>query len=86
MKLQKLGIGISGAEVSNISRQGVWVLVKGREYFLSYQRCPWFKKASASQLRQVALSRGKYLRWKELDVDLELESLEHPEKYPLIFI
>jgi hypothetical protein len=24
------------------------------------------------------------IRWEDLDVDLEINSLEHPEKYPLV--
>ena len=85
MKLKKPGIVTSGVEVSSISRKGVWVLVGGKEYFLSYERYPWFKKATASQLRDVMLLHGRHLQWKGLDVEVEFESLENPEKYPLVY-
>jgi hypothetical protein len=31
----------------------------------------------------VHLLRGRHLHWVDLDVDLDLDSLEHPEHYPL---
>jgi hypothetical protein len=32
----------------------------------------------------VELLNGHHLHWPELDVDLELDGLNEPEKYPLI--
>lgn len=84
MKLQKLGKNTSKAEVQAISPQGLWLWVQGREFFLSHEDYPWFKKATIDQISKVELHHGHHLHWPELDVDLELESLENLEKYPLI--
>ena len=73
------------ATVENITRWGVWVHVLGREYFLDYERFPWFRSATVSQVHGVRLVRKSYLRWHELDVDLELDCLDHPERYPLAY-
>ena len=85
MKVKNSSAVISEVEVSNISRKGIWILLKGKEYFLPYDRYPWFKGEAPSRLRRVTLSHGHHLRWQALDVDVELESLESPEKYPLIY-
>lgn len=57
--------------------------MKPKEYFLSYEDFPWFKDARVSEICDVTFRHGFHLRWEQLDVDLELDSLEHPERYPL---
>ena len=77
--------GTSGAEVQDVSRFGLWLYVNGKEYFLPYEEYPWFKNAKVSAVYNLQFHHGYHLRWPDLDVDLELESLEHPEEYPLTF-
>ena len=83
--MRSLGIGTSTSkvEVLNISQNGIWLYVRGREYFLSYQDYPWFKEVRLSQIHRVQLFHGRHLRWDDLDVDLDLDSLEHLDRYPL---
>lgn len=83
MKLLAHGARTSNIEVLNISPHGVWLWVKGKEYFLPYDDHPWFKDASLGEIYRVRLLHGHVLRWEDLDVDLALESLEHPDRYPL---
>jgi len=71
--------------VQNISKNGIWIFVKDREYFLPYKEYPWFKDAKVSEIHNVKMFHESHLHWPDLDVDLELESLQHPEKYPLIY-
>lgn len=73
------------AEVTNISVNGIWMLIKDVEYFLPFNKFPWFQDASVAAIQAVKLVHGHFLRWDLLDVDLELESLEHLERYPLIY-
>ena len=75
---------MTDVEVGNISRHGVWVLVKGREYFLPFEKFPWFEQATVKQIMDVQLLHGEHLYWPQLDVDLELGCLERPDEYPLI--
>ena len=72
-------------EVQDISKKGIWIFVKDREYFLPYKDYPWFKDAKVSEIHNVKISCGSHMHWPDLDVDLELKSLQHPEKYPLIY-
>jgi hypothetical protein len=69
----------------NISKHGIWLYVKDKEYFLPYKAYPWFKEAKVSEIHNIELIHGFHLYWPDLDVDLELECLEHPEKYPLVY-
>lgn len=85
MKSSAVGKNISHAEVQNISKHGIWLYVKGQEYLLPFKDYPWFKDAKVAEIQNVRLLHGMHLHWPDLDVDLELESLQNPEKYPLIY-
>jgi len=82
MKSSKHGKNIS-VSVENITPLGIWLFVKGREYFLSYKDYPYFKEQTLRAIQTVQLLHGFHLYWPELDVDLEIDNLENPEKYPL---
>jgi hypothetical protein len=84
MKSESLGIGTSGVEVTNISRHGLWLLVDEEELFLPFDEFPWFNEASLRAILNVERQGVAHLRWPALDVDLTLESIRHPERYPLI--
>lgn len=79
------GKSTSPAEVQDISRNGIWLLVRGNEYFLTYADYPWFKDAKLAELYNLELIHRTHLHWPDLDVDLELESLQQPERYPLVY-
>ncbi|MCX6579828.1 MAG: DUF2442 domain-containing protein [Candidatus Aminicenantes bacterium] len=85
MILQKHGKNTSVVEVTNISLHGLWLYVNGKEYFLPYEDYPWFKEARVSELHDVKLYHGDHLYWPKIDVDLGVDSLEHPEQFPLIY-
>lgn len=84
MKSELLGKDTSGVEVSNVSKHGFWLLVAGRELFLPFEDFPWFENAPIGQLLNVELHHSRHLYWPDLDVDLSLESIEHPERFPLV--
>ena len=86
MRSKKLGKSTSKAEVLNISPNGLWLLVMDKEYFLSYKEFPWFRKARIEDVHNVKLLNGHHLYWKALDIDLELESLENLDSYPLKYV
>jgi hypothetical protein len=69
--------------VENITPFGIWIFVKEKEYFLSYKEYPYFKDQTLSSIQNVQLLHGYHLYWAELDVDLEIDNLENPQKYPL---
>ena len=67
-----------------INAQGIMLTVDGNDYFLSYNRVPWMKNAPISSVLNVQREGRTAIAWPDLDVDLEIESLKHPERYPLI--
>ena len=58
--------------------------VCGHDYFLSYNRIPWMRDASINNVLNVRMCGRSAIEWPALDVDLEIDSLKHPERYPLI--
>jgi hypothetical protein len=71
-------------KVLTIMQGGIIVEIEDGEFFLPYDKVPWFKNAPVSEVFNVAMSGKRSIRWDSLDVDLEIESLLHPEKYPLV--
>ncbi|MEX2375801.1 MAG: DUF2442 domain-containing protein [Dehalococcoidia bacterium] len=72
------------AEVTNISQHGFWILIDDRELFLPFEHFPWFKSAAVQAILDVRRPKSHHLYWPELDVDLTLDSIEHPDRYPLM--
>ena len=83
MSLSMHGNPTSGIEVTHVSSHGVWLLVDARELFLSFDEFPWFKDASIGEIINVEIAAPGHIRWPELDVDVAIESIDHPEKFPL---
>ena len=69
-------------EVTNISQHGFWVFVNNKEYFLSFKEFPWFKERTVSEISRVELLGVDHLFWEDIDVDLTLEMIEFPERFP----
>lgn len=84
MKSETLGKDTSVAEVTNISKHGIWLLLGEKESFLPFEDFPWFKDATVSAIHNVQLLNSQHLYWPDLDVDLAVESIEHPERFPLL--
>ena len=85
MKLKSCGKSTLAVDIVQISTHGIWLLAKETEYFLPYSEYPWFRNSKISQIHNVQLTGHGHLHWPELDIDLELDSLACPEKYPLIY-
>jgi hypothetical protein len=85
MKSKVAGKSTSIVEVTNITLNGIWLLAKGREYFLPFEDFPWFKEAKVGALLDVKLLHSSHLYWPQIDVDLDLESLANIENYPLVY-
>lgn len=77
------GTATLGIEVTNISKHGFWLLLDGRELFLSFEDFPWFKSATVEAILRLERPAPGHLHWPDLDVDLSVDSIEHPERYPL---
>ena len=77
------GTATSEVEVTNISKHGLWILVDERELFMPFDEFPWFRAAPVEAILRVERPQPHHLYWPDVDVDLTLDSIENPEKYPL---
>jgi hypothetical protein len=84
MRSEPRGTSTSPVEVGNVTRQGFWLLLGGREFFLPFEQFPWFRRASIEALTTIERPSPHHLFWPVLDVDLAVESIVHPERYPLV--
>jgi hypothetical protein len=85
MRSKTPGNDISGIEVTNISPKGIWVLARGEEFFLPYETFPWFKRGTVEAILNVEEPTPGHFHWPDLDIDLGLESMRDPERFPLTY-
>jgi hypothetical protein len=84
MRSARPGKSISAVEVANVSPHGFWLLIGDQERFVSFKDFPWFREATIGELTNVELPSAHHLHWPDLDVDVAVESLDYPERYPLV--
>src|SRR5262245_51326818 len=84
VKSAQYGKRTSDAEILSISSNGLWLLVDDREHFLAFKAFPWFKQAPVGHVLNVQRPGPGHLYWPDLDVDIAVESIEHPERFPLV--
>ena len=83
MSSQPLGKRTLTVEVTHISKHGIWLLTENGELFIPFDKFPWFKDAPIGKILNVEEPTPGHFYWPELDVDLGVESIEHPERFPL---
>ena len=84
MRSVRRGKNTSLVEVTNVSKTGFWLLLKGEELFVPFKQFPWFREASIGELVNVDLPAAHHLYWPDLDIDLAVDSILHPDKFPLV--
>jgi hypothetical protein len=84
MKSAAPGRSTSQVEVTNVSPHGFWLLIRHEELFVTFKEFPWFKEASIAEITRVELPSAHHLYWPDLDIDLAVESITHPDRYPLV--
>ncbi len=70
-------------EITNISSYGIWLLSNDKELFMSFEDFPWFKDMPIGKIMKVEEPSPGHFYWPDLDVDLSIESIEHPDRFPL---
>jgi len=59
--------------------------VDGKEHFLPFDEFPWFADASVRSIGKVERQSSDHLYWPDLDIDLTLDMIDYPHKYPLTY-
>jgi len=50
---------------------------------MSYDTFPWFKNVPITKILHVEEPTPGHFYWPDLAIDLSIEILEHPERFPL---
>jgi len=78
------GTATWGAEVTHVSRHCFWLLLGDEELAVPFADFPWFKRATIEQLSEVQRPTQDHLYWPQLDIDLSVESIREPARFPLV--
>lgn len=81
---KEFGSNSSEIGITNISKNGFWLLTKSGELFLSFEKFPWFKKATLEHLMDVREVSKEHFYWEALDIDLTSEIIQNPDSFPNI--
>ena len=73
------------AEITNISPFGFWILIQDNEFFIDFNQYPMFYNARISEINDFSTDAMGNFHWESLDIDIEKDAIEHPEKYPLVY-
>ena len=84
MTSSRRGGNTSRVEITNVAPEGFSLRIGRKVQFLRFEDFPWFRDASTAQITNVTLPSPHHLHWPELDIDLSVDSLDHPERYPLV--
>ncbi len=79
------GKHIAAPTIAELTEAGFWLVLDDRRIFVDFREFPWFRGRSREELESIERPFPDELRWPELDVDLAVDSLLHPERYPLRF-
>jgi hypothetical protein len=71
--------------ITNISHLGFWMIINEKEYFISFADYPAFHKATVDEIFNYQVISPEQFRWPVLDIDIELDSLENPSLFPLVY-
>lgn len=83
MKSEVVGKATSDVEITNIDMQGIWLLMHDKEFFLPFERFPWFRDATVGEIHNVRLEGDSELHWPDLKVRLPVTSIGTPTPIPV---
>jgi len=84
-KSAKLGSNTSDVEIKDVSEDGFWLRIGGERLHLPYDEFPWFRHAPLAHVLHVTMPHEDSVRWPDLDIDLAVESIRHPDRFPLVY-
>jgi len=83
MKSEAGGKIILDAEVTQIDKHGIWVLIGEKESFLPFENFPSFREASVGVIQNVELVANDHLYWPDLNIKVSVELIESRDRFSL---
>ena len=83
MKSDAAGKSTLTVEVTQIDKHGIWLLIGDEESFLPCENFPRFRAATIGAIHNVEMSRESHVYWRDLDIDLAVNLIQHPESFPV---
>jgi len=71
-------------EVCDVAPNGFSLVVGEERLFVPYDEFPCFRDAPIKRLANVEQPPAGHLHWPDLDIDLAVESIRYPERFPLV--
>jgi len=84
MNSEMVGKNILDTEITHISSHGIWLFTENQEFFMSYDDFPWFQNATLKDILFVEQPSLGHFYWPNLDVDLSIEIIQNPQRFPLM--
>jgi hypothetical protein len=84
MSLEILEKNTSIVEVTHISSNGTWMLLRDNEMFLSCEDLPWFKDVPVGKILNIEEPYSNHFHWPDLDMDLSSDIIQHLECFLLV--
>ncbi len=85
MNLSNSGINTLDYEITAITKNGIWIFINEKEYFIPFKNYPELLKLNLKELLDVKFNPPDHLYWENADIDIELNALEEPKNFPLKF-
>jgi hypothetical protein len=85
INLETPGISTFPSEVTSVGIHGFWLLLDDQEYFVAFADYPAFRQAKVTELFHVRQLSPNQLHWPDLDIDIDIDALENPDKFPLVW-
>lgn len=85
MNSRRRGIYGTRIGVAEDREDGFWIVLPDQCAFIDYEQFPWFREMTRAQRETGVMWSEDWLRWDEFDLDIGVDSIHHPEKYPLRF-
>ena len=77
------GVTTSAIEVTNISKHGLWLLTADGEHFLAFSGTHGSGMPLSAHILNVEEPSPGHYHWPDLDVDLSLQIIRDPDRFPL---
>ena len=72
--------------VTNITSLGFYILIENKEYFIFFNDYPEFRNANIDDIFKMKVLYPNQLRWDKLDIDIEIDALQNPDKFNLKYV